>query len=93
MEGESQLPNAPFPAPPPFWQDFTLENQSRFDKWKEEEVGSEKDRDIPQELANLEPPPIPKGNYTIFGEEQTVSRALIRTSTYAHGVIETKKTS
>ena len=66
---QPQIPNAPFPAPPPFWKHFTSENLSRLQALKETTAESE---DKPLELTYLEPPPPPTDTYTTFGEEQTV---------------------
>lgn len=66
---QQQIPNAPFPAPPPFWKQFTSENLSRLKALKDQ---GKKPEDIPLELTYLEPPPPPAQTYTIFGEEQTV---------------------
>ncbi len=67
---EQQIPNAPFPAPPPFWKHFTSENLSRLKALKESNTSPQ---DMPPGLSYLEPPTPPSENYTIFGEEQTVS--------------------
>lgn len=69
---QQQIPNAPFPAPPPFWKHFTSENLSRLKALKESNTKAE---DSPLELTYLEPPTPPSESYTIFGEEQSV-RAL-----------------
>lgn len=68
-EQQPQVPNAPFPAPPPIWKHFTSENLSRLQALKENDPKSE---EIPIELSYLEPPPPPTDTYSIFGEEQTV---------------------
>ncbi|KAF7508662.1 hypothetical protein GJ744_009054 [Endocarpon pusillum] len=70
---QQQIPNAPFPAPPPFWKHFTTENLSRLKALKESNTQPE---DIPLELSYLEPPTPPSENYTIFGEEQSLSTSL-----------------
>jgi mediator of RNA polymerase II transcription subunit 7 len=69
---QQQIPNAPFPAPPPFWKHFTAENVARLKDHKASVGKGGEQTAIPSELAYLEPPPPPQDNYSIFGEEQTV---------------------
>jgi mediator of RNA polymerase II transcription subunit 7 len=66
---QQQIPNAPFPAPPPFWKHFTSSNLSRLKALKESNPNPQ---DITLELTYLEPPRPPAEAYTVFGEEQTV---------------------
>lgn len=73
-EGQPEIPNAPFPAPPPFWKHFTPENLSRLQALKAEP--DYKPEDLPPELKLLEPPTPPTENYTAFGEEYIVSHPL-----------------
>jgi mediator of RNA polymerase II transcription subunit 7 len=67
------LPNAPFPAPPPFWKHFTSENIAKLKAIDDTPEDSEHSKNIlPLELQYLRPPSPPAENYTIFGENQTV---------------------
>ena len=67
------LPNAPFPAPPPFWKHFTTENIAKLKAIDDAPEDSEHSKPIlPLELQYLRPPSPPVENYTIFGENQTV---------------------
>ena len=67
------LPNAPFPAPPPFWKHFTSENIAKLKAIDDAPEDSEHSKNIlPLELQYLRPPSPPAENYTIFGENQTV---------------------
>lgn len=80
-----------FAPPPPLWKHFTRENIDKLDQIKkealekDEEVGSKAKRwspaklrslEVPPELRFLVPPEIPTGEYTVFGEPQTVCPAL-----------------
>lgn len=76
-----------FAPPPPLWKHFTRDNLDKFDQIKTE-ASKEKDGqpagekkwspaelralDLPPELRFLVPPEIPTGEYTVFGEPQTV---------------------
>ncbi|KAK4634610.1 hypothetical protein CLAFUW4_01548 [Fulvia fulva] len=78
-----QLPNAPFPAPPPFYSHFTKPNIARLRQLRREagvpvapidataDATSKEDIDIfalPVELRHLIPPePQADGKYTVFG--------------------------
>src|ERR1700734_3553723 len=67
------LPNAPFPAPPPFWKHFTAENIAKLKAIDDAPEDSEHSKPIlPLDLQYLRPPSPPAENYTIFGENQTV---------------------
>ncbi|KIV80713.1 hypothetical protein PV11_08197 [Exophiala sideris] len=70
---QQQLPEAPFPAPPPFWRHFTKANE---DKLKEVEAeGGESQAKLPIPLAYLRPPPPPPDSaefYTTFGQNQVI---------------------
>lgn len=76
-----------FAPPPPLWKHFTRDNLDKLDQIKAEAskkndgtTASEKQwspaelraLDLPPELRFLVPPEIPTGEYTVFGEPQTV---------------------
>jgi mediator of RNA polymerase II transcription subunit 7 len=68
------LPNAPFPAPPPFWKRFTTENIAKLKAIEDAaDTSGQSKPDLPLELQYLRPPTPPPEHYTMFGEEQTVS--------------------
>ncbi|KAJ5666635.1 hypothetical protein N7462_011044 [Penicillium macrosclerotiorum] len=82
---------AAFAPPPPLWKHFTRENLDKLDQIKAEAVKdreglSEKDKkwlpaelrklDLPPELRFMVPPEIPTGEYSVFGELQTLSTTL-----------------
>ena len=76
-----------FAPPPPLWKHFTRDNLDKLDQIKTE-ASKDKDGhpagekkwspaelralDLPPELRFLAPPDIPTGEYTVFGEPQTV---------------------
>lgn len=67
-----QLPEAPFPAPPPFWRHFTIANQDQLQKLESLDRSDEK---LPIPLAYLRPPPPPSNaaeHYTTFGQKQVI---------------------
>lgn len=67
-----QLPEAPFPAPPPFWKHFTLANE---EKLKQIDQSENADAKLPLPLAYLRPPPPPASSaetYTTFGQNQVI---------------------
>ena len=67
------LPNAPFPAPPPFWRHFTTQNIAKVKAIDDSAEASEHLKPtLPLELQYLRPPTPPTEYYTIFGDEQTV---------------------
>lgn len=70
------LPTAPFPAPPPFWKQFTSDNFERL-KAIQNAAGKVQANapNLPPELQNLLPPSPPAETYTVFGEEHTVRRS------------------
>lgn len=71
-QAQQQLPEAPFPAPPPFWRHFTKANE---DKLKEIEVKEGDRPKLPIPLAYLRPPPPPPDSaefYTTFGQNQVI---------------------
>lgn len=76
-----------FAPPPPMWKHFTRDNLDKLDQVKKEASkdtdGAYTDEkkwspaelralDLPPELRFLVPPEIPTGEYTVFGEPQTV---------------------
>lgn len=87
-----------FAPPPPLWKHFTRENLDRLEQIKTEASKDESGRpnrnkewtpselralDLPPELRFLVPPEIPKGQYTVFGEPQSVSSGDVVTSARA----------
>jgi mediator of RNA polymerase II transcription subunit 7 len=67
-----QLPEAPFPAPPPFWRHFTVANEDQLQKLESSDRSDEK---LPIPLAYLRPPPPPSNaaeHYTTFGQKQVI---------------------
>ncbi|EXJ95436.1 hypothetical protein A1O1_00557 [Capronia coronata CBS 617.96] len=73
QEQQQQLPEAPFPAPPPFWKHFTVANEDRL-KQIEATEGSSPAK-LPLPLAYLRPPPAPPASaeyYTTFGQKQVI---------------------
>ncbi|KAJ5441814.1 Mediator complex subunit Med7 [Penicillium cf. griseofulvum] len=87
-ESQQRTVNAAFAPPPPLWKHFTPENIDRVEQIKAEASRGEDGRlnknkkwspaelralEIPSELRYLVPPDIPEGQYSVFGELQTVS--------------------
>jgi mediator of RNA polymerase II transcription subunit 7 len=75
QEQPQQLPEAPFPAPPPFWKHFTAANEQELRKIESEAVGEESQEKLPLHLAYLRPPPPPPAAaefYTTFGQNQVI---------------------
>lgn len=79
---------AAFAPPPPLWKHFTRENRNKLEEFKKEASKGPngepvRDKkwspselralDVPSELRFLVPPEIPTGEYSVFGELQTVS--------------------
>lgn len=67
-----QLPEAPFPAPPPFWRHFTVANEEQL---KKRESTEQPDAKLPIPLVYLRPPPPPpitSEHYTTFGRKQVI---------------------
>jgi len=68
-----EVPDAPFPAPPPFWKYFTAANVQ---KVKELESSNETSRQpLPLPLAYLRPPPPPSSSahsYTAFAQSHVI---------------------
>ncbi|KIW16258.1 hypothetical protein PV08_06309 [Exophiala spinifera] len=70
---QQQLPEAPFPAPPPFWRHFTTANEEKLKEIESSEPGRSEKLPIP--LAYLRPPPPPPESaevYTTFGQSQVI---------------------
>lgn len=79
---------AVFAPPPPLWKHFTRENLEKLEQIKTEASKGEDGRgkewtpsylralDLPPELRFLVPPEIPTGQYSVFGELQSVSWPL-----------------
>ncbi|KAJ6125763.1 hypothetical protein N7523_003383 [Penicillium sp. IBT 18751x] len=80
-----------FAPPPPLWKYFTRENLDELEKIKNEASKSEDGRinrhkqwspselralDLPPKLRFLVPPEIPTGQYSVFGELQSLSTTL-----------------
>ena len=73
-EQPQELPNEPFPAPPPFWQHFTVANKEELQKL-EAVATNERLQRLPLPLAYLRPPPPPPESaefYTTFGQSQVI---------------------
>lgn len=64
-----EIPDAPFPSPPPLWKHFTTGNQEQL-KERETQVDFEP-AELPYSLAILRPPPTPSGAYTVFSTTYT----------------------
>ncbi|KAL8847985.1 MAG: hypothetical protein Q9221_006947 [Calogaya cf. arnoldii] len=66
--------SAAFPAPPPFYKTFTTSNLARLSSLQESNPSLTL-LDLPTELRNLLPPPLPPPNqqYRIFGETHASS--------------------
>ena len=85
------IPTA-FAPPPPLWKHFTRENLDKLEQIKSETAQAgdgltKRDHkwtpselralDLPPELRLLVPPEIPTGEYSVFGELQSVSCAWV----------------
>lgn len=73
QEQQQQLPEAPFPAPPPFWRHFTSANGEQLQKL--ESSGESERGKLAIPLAYLRPPPPPPTSaefYTAFGQNQVI---------------------
>ncbi|KGO51794.1 Mediator complex, subunit Med7 [Penicillium expansum] len=90
-ENQQRAVNTAFAPPPPLWKHFTRENIDRVEQIKAEASKSEDGRlnknkqwsaaelralQLPSELRYLVPPDIPEGQYSVFGELQTLSTTL-----------------
>ncbi|KAJ5501097.1 hypothetical protein N7527_012218 [Penicillium freii] len=86
-ESQQRAVNTAFAPPPPLWKHFTRENidkveQIKAEASKKEDGRSNKNKqwsaaelralELPSELRYLVPPDIPEGQYSVFGELQTV---------------------
>lgn len=71
--------NTPFPRPPPFYQQFTVDNITALELLRKtwaEKHGEEAEFSLieaPSHLQYLCPPPLPTDGHTAFGEDQGVS--------------------
>ncbi|KAG9793361.1 hypothetical protein ABEF95_001969 [Exophiala dermatitidis] len=75
QEQPQQLPEAPFPAPPPFWKHFTVANEEQLRKLKAQGNDGSETKKLPLPLAYLTPPPPPPATaeyYTTFGQKQVI---------------------
>jgi mediator of RNA polymerase II transcription subunit 7 len=90
-ESQQRTVNTAFAPPPPLWKHFTRENIDKVEQIKVEASRGEDGRlnknkkwspaelralEIPSELRYLVPPDIPEGQYSVFGELQTVCSPL-----------------
>lgn len=86
-ESQQRAVNTAFALPPPLWKHFTRENIDKVEQIKAEASKKEDGRpnknkqwsaaelralELPSELRYLVPPDIPEGQYSVFGELQTV---------------------
>lgn len=86
-ESQQRAVNTAFAPPPPLWKHFSRENidkveQIKAEASKKEDGRSNKNKqwsaaelralELPSELRYLVPPDIPEGQYSVFGELQTV---------------------
>ncbi|KIW95980.1 uncharacterized protein Z519_03046 [Cladophialophora bantiana CBS 173.52] len=74
QELPQQLPEAPFPAPPPFWRYFTVANEDELRKIESSSADGQAKQKLPLHLAYLRPPPPPASAeyYTSFGQKQVI---------------------
>ncbi|KAH0843969.1 hypothetical protein AYO21_11941 [Fonsecaea monophora] len=73
QEQPQQLPEAPFPAPPPFWRHFTVANEEELKKIESSSSDNQQKPKLPLHLAYLRPPPPPPPSaeyYLTFGQKQ-----------------------
>lgn len=86
-ESQQRAVTTAFAPPPPLWKHFTRENIDKLEQIKAEASKGEDGRlnkhkqwsaaelralELPSELRYLVPPDIPEGQYSVFGELQTV---------------------
>jgi mediator of RNA polymerase II transcription subunit 7 len=74
-EQPQQLPQQPFPAPPPFWRHFTRANEDALKELEAQPSDQRSPRKLPLPLAYLRPPPPPSASaetYTTFGQNQII---------------------
>ncbi|KAJ5758507.1 hypothetical protein N7520_005663 [Penicillium odoratum] len=90
MADPNQRVNTAFAPPPPLWKHFTRDNLDKLKEIKTEASKNKDGRPIrkewspaelralnlPPELRFLVPPDIPTGEYSVFGELQTLSTTL-----------------
>jgi mediator of RNA polymerase II transcription subunit 7 len=70
-----QVPNEPFPAPPPFWRHFTRANEEELKNIEAAAVDEQTQQKLPLHLVYLRPPPLPPNRaefYTTFGQNQVI---------------------
>ena len=87
-DSQQRAVTAAFAPPPPLWKHFTRENRNKLEDIKKEaskgpDGDAARDKkwspselralDVTAELRFLVPPEIPTGEYSVFGELQTVS--------------------
>ncbi|EXJ72580.1 uncharacterized protein A1O5_03726 [Cladophialophora psammophila CBS 110553] len=75
QELPQQLPEAPFPAPPPFWRYFTVANEDELRRIESSSADGQSKQKLPLHLAYLRPPPPPPASaeyYTTFGQKQVI---------------------
>lgn len=87
-EGESQNAiSSTFPAPPPFWKDFTADNITRIADLGQEQAERDGNTDsssvhlsgLPENLRNLQPPREPaSGGWRVFGQTYELKEELPR---------------
>lgn len=100
--GQQRALTTAFAPPPPLWKHFTPDNLKKFEEIKKEaskgDDGKPKKKkwtpaelrslDLPSELRFLAPPEIPTtGQYSVFGELQTVSVMVVGDRTATDGYI------
>ncbi|KAJ9607175.1 Mediator of RNA polymerase II transcription subunit 7 [Cladophialophora chaetospira] len=74
-EQPQQIPEAAYPAPPPFWRHFTLANEEELKQIEASSNDEQPTRKLPLHLAYLRPPPPPSEAtefYTTFGQKQII---------------------
>ncbi|KAK9416988.1 putative Mediator of RNA polymerase II transcription subunit 7 [Seiridium unicorne] len=76
-----------FPAPPPFWKDFTIDNVARIADLRQEQAEREGESDpllvripgLPENLRHLQPPPEPEdAAWRVFGQNYALKEELPR---------------
>lgn len=90
-DSQQRAVTAAFAPPPPLWRHFTQDNLNKLEEIKKEaskgpngepvreKIWSPSELralDVPDELRFLIPPEIPTGEYSVFGELQTLSTTL-----------------
>lgn len=90
-DSQQRAVTAAFAPPPPLWRHFTQDNLNKLEEIKKEaskgpngepvreKIWSPSELralDVPDELRFLIPPEIPTGEYSVFGELQTVGWAI-----------------